>query len=218
MTTRSNETTATFSRAFALSEVDRPSPAGNLSRRHRRGGHTRSLVPRLQAHRDQALCSGVVGAGRRQRDVSRRSGRIRSGPSGRPRRGMRRVSTQATAIVGYVGRLAGAGSVKIGGETVARAAYDLDGFATPHGGVTGFGELRLAAPDLEAVFGRIGVQLLTDDGRLLDLKFSEKELPAGTDAAHVDVSGDLLQSPAERRVGSTRESIRSRQGPDHASG
>ncbi len=28
MTTRSHETTATFSRAFALSEVDRPLPAG----------------------------------------------------------------------------------------------------------------------------------------------------------------------------------------------
>ena len=126
---------------------------------------------------------------------------------------MRRVSTQATAIVGYLGRLSGVGSLKIGGKTVARATYDFDGFAMPHGGVTGSGELRLAAPDLEVVFGRIGVQLLTDDGRLLDLKFSEKELPAGTDAAHVDVSGDLPRSPAEWRVGSTRELIRSQQGP-----
>ena len=130
---------------------------------------------------------------------------------------MRRVSTQATAIVGYLGRLSGVGSVKIGGKTVARATYDFDGFATPHGGVTGSGELRLAAPDLEVVFGRIDVQLLTDDGQLLDLKFSEKELPAGTDAAHVDVSGDLPRSPAEWRVGSTRESIRSQQGPERAS-
>jgi hypothetical protein len=107
--------------------------------------------------------------------------------------------------------------VKIGGRTVGRAPYDFDGFATPHGGVTGPGELRLAAPDLEAVFGRIGVQLLTDDGRLLDLKFSEKELPTGTDAAHVDVSGDLPHSLAEWGVGSTRESIRSQQGPERAS-
>ena len=38
------------------------------------------------------------------------------------------------------------------------------------------GELKLAPSDLKAVFGRPGVQLLTDDGRLLDLKFSEKEL------------------------------------------
>jgi hypothetical protein len=38
------------------------------------------------------------------------------------------------------------------------------------------GELKLAPSDLKAVFGTLGVQLLTDDGRLLDFKFSEKEL------------------------------------------
>ncbi len=118
---------------------------------------------------------------------------------------MRRASAQATAIVGYLGRLAGAGSVQIDGETIARAAYDFDGFATPHGGVTASGELRLTAADLEAVFGRAGVQLLTDEGRLLDLKFSEKELPAGTDAAHVDVSGGLPRSLAEWRAGPANE-------------
>ena len=117
---------------------------------------------------------------------------------------MRRVSTRANAIVGYLGRIAGAGSVRVGGETVARASYDFDGFAAPRGGVMGSGELKLAPSDLEAVFGRLGVQLLTDDGRLLDLKFSEKELPPETDAAHVDVSGDLPRSPAEWRAGSAR--------------
>ncbi len=120
---------------------------------------------------------------------------------------MRRASTDSSAIVGYLGRLAGAGAVRIGGETIARAAYDFDGYATLHGGVTASGELRLTASDLEAVFGRLGVQLLTDDGRLLNVKFSEKQLPAGTDAAHVDVSGDLPRSPAEWRAGSTGEAI-----------
>ena len=127
---------------------------------------------------------------------------------------MRRVSTQANAIGRYLGRIAGTGSVRIDGETVAHAAYDFDGFATPRGGVTGSGELRLTPSDLEAVFGRPGVQLLTDDGRLLDLKFSEKALPPATDAAHVDVSGDLPRSPAEWRAGSKRESILSGQGSD----
>ena len=117
---------------------------------------------------------------------------------------MRRVSARANAVVGYLGRIAGAGSVTMGGETVARASYDFDGFAAPDGGVVGSGELNLAPSDLEAVFGRLGVQLLTDDGRLLDLKFSEKELRPETDAAHVDVSGDLQRSPAEWRAGSRR--------------
>ena len=115
------------------------------------------------------------------------------------------MSAQPNAIVGYLGHIAGAGSVRIGGRTVARASYDLDGFATPHGGVTASGELKLAPSDLEAVFGRDGVQLLTDGGRLLDLTFSEKDLPPATDAAHVDVSGDLPRSAAEWRAGSTRE-------------
>jgi hypothetical protein len=130
---------------------------------------------------------------------------------------MRRVSTHANAIGRYLGRIAGAGSVRIDGETVARASYDFDGFATPRGGVTGSGELRLTPSDLEAVFGPPGVQLLTDDGRLLELKFSEKELPSATDAAHVDVSGDLPRSPAEWRAGSRRESILPGQGSDGAS-
>ena len=131
---------------------------------------------------------------------------------------MRRVSTRANAIVGYLGRIAGAGSVMIGGETVALASYDFDGFAAPRGGVIGSGELRLAPSDLEAVFGRLGVQLLTDDGRLLDLTFSEKEVGPATDAAHVDVSGDLPRSLAEWRAGSAREPIRSGHGAGTSTG
>ena len=61
--------------------------------------------------------------------------------------------------------------------------------------------------------GRIGVQLLTDDGRLLDLKSSEKELRPGADAAHVDVTGDLPRSPGDWRAGSTKEPTRSAPGP-----
>ena len=110
---------------------------------------------------------------------------------------MRRASSQANTIVAYLGRLAGAGSVRIGGETVARASYDFEGFAMRDGGVTGSGELKLTPFDLAAVFGRPSVQILTDDGRLLDLKFSEETLPAAAEVAHVDVSGDLPRSPSE---------------------
>jgi len=131
---------------------------------------------------------------------------------------MRRVSTKANAIVRYLGRIAGDGSVRIDDEMVARAAYDFDGFAAPRGGVMGSGEITLAPSDLEAVFGRLGVQLLTDDGRLLDLTFSEKELRPATDAAHVDVSGDLPRSPAEWRAASAREPIRSGYGAGKSTG
>ena len=78
-------------------------------------------------------------------------------------RGMRRASTKANNNRRISRSIAGAGSVRIGGETVARAAYDFDGFAAPGGGVMGSGEIRLAPSDLEAVFGGLGVQLLTDE-------------------------------------------------------
>jgi hypothetical protein len=58
--------------------------------------------------------------------------------------------------------------------------------------VEGSGDLVLAPSDLKAVFGRVGVQLLTDDGRVLNLRFSEKELRAASDVAHVYVTGDLI--------------------------
>ena len=126
---------------------------------------------------------------------------------------MKRVPTQRNSIVRYLSRIAGAGSVMSGGETIARGAYDFDGFTAPRGGVMSSGELQLPPSDLKAVFGTLGVQLLTDDGRLLNLKFSEKELRPAADAAHVDVTGDLPRSPAEWRVGSTRGPIRSGRDP-----
>ncbi len=124
---------------------------------------------------------------------------------------------EANSIMQYLGRIAGSGDIRSGGETVARASYEFDGFTTPRGGVEGSGDLVLAPSDLKAVFGRTGVQLLTDDGRLLDLRFSEKELRLATDVAHVYVTGDLPRSPAEWRAGSTRELIRSGRGPGSAS-
>ena len=90
----------------------------------------------------------------------------------------------------YLGAISGSGTLKCGGEEVARATYDFDGFFRKPVGVTGSGEIQLAPVALKRVFGRRDVQLLTDDGRLLDLRFSEKLLAAG-DVAHVDVTGDL---------------------------
>ncbi len=105
----------------------------------------------------------------------------------------------------YLGRIAGWGNVRIDGETVARASYDFDGFAAQRGSVMSSGEVRLAPSDLKALFGARGIQLLTDGGRLLDLRFSEKEIRAATDGVHVDVTGDLPRSEAEWRAESTTE-------------
>jgi len=87
------------------------------------------------------------------------------------------------------------------GKPVVRASYDFEGFSRLRGAVMSSGEIILPPAALKIVFGRLGVQLLTDDGRLLDLRFSNKELRQGDDAALVEVSGDLPASPAEWRGG-----------------
>lgn len=81
-----------------------------------------------------------------------------------------------------------------GGSEITRAFYDFDGFLQPKIGVTSCGEIRLAATALKDVFGRTDVQLRTDDGRLLALRFSDKKLAPAESArasAHVDVTGEL---------------------------
>jgi hypothetical protein len=75
--------------------------------------------------------------------------------------------------------------------SASRASYDFDGFFRQPIGVTCCGEIQLSAAILKDVFGRRDVQLLTDEGRLLDLVFSETALLSASDVAHVDVTGEL---------------------------
>ena len=52
---------------------------------------------------------------------------------------------------------------------------------------------------LKDAFGRKNLRLRTDDGRLLDLRFSEKQLLTAAETAHVDVAGDLPAQNEWRR-------------------
>ena len=80
------------------------------------------------------------------------------------------------------------------GEALARVAYEFDGYSRPGGQIMSSGEIEARAADLQAAFGRSGVQLLTDDGLLLDIKFSQKALSAQSVVAQVEVRGDLPKS------------------------
>ncbi|MCR4266444.1 hypothetical protein [Nitratireductor sp. ZSWI3] len=91
----------------------------------------------------------------------------------------------------HLGGIHGTGVLKGGGKTLARVVYDFDGFLRKPGEVIGSGEIRMPPDTLRQVFGREDLHLLTGNGRLLRLRFSEKHLPAASDAAHVDVAGDL---------------------------
>jgi len=98
----------------------------------------------------------------------------------------------------YLGGISGDGTISCGGKEIARAAYDFDGFLAKPDHVTCNGEIRLPPEALRTIFGRGNVKLLTDDGRTLSLRFSEKQLREASDCAHVDISGDV-PSAAEWR-------------------
>lgn len=98
----------------------------------------------------------------------------------------------------YLGGMSGDGKLKCKGVDIANASYDFEFYSRKAGDVTGSGEIKLAPPALQALFGRSDVQLLTEDDRLLNLKFSDKDMRE-PGVAHVDVSGDLPTTKNWRR-------------------
>ena len=100
----------------------------------------------------------------------------------------------------YLGGLRGAGTLRCGDATIGRADYDFDGFLTTPRLVTSSGEIRAARETLQEVYGRNDCRLLTDDGRLLTLRFSGKRpRPTDDSAAHVEVGGELPVASEWRR-------------------
>jgi len=95
----------------------------------------------------------------------------------------------------YLGSISGRGVLQHDGVGLAPATYELEGYVQrAQGQVTGSGEIGLAAAALQNVIDQPNLQLLTTNGHLLDIKFSDKKIRAGNHI-HVDVSGDL---PSER--------------------
>lgn len=104
----------------------------------------------------------------------------------------------------YLGGLRGSGLLMCAGAPISRTEYDLDGYLSKAGQVTGCGEIRLRASALRGVFGREELQLRTDEGQLLRLHFSEKRLSPDVGAAHVDLVGDLPAAADWRRSSERR--------------
>jgi hypothetical protein len=100
------------------------------------------------------------------------------------------------ALMRYLGGSSGSGVLKRNGEQIARASYDFESYSKKPSGVASSGEIRLSATLLDTIFGCDGLQLLTDDGRLLDLKFSDRKLPFDRGVAHVEVVAESIVEPA----------------------
>ena len=91
----------------------------------------------------------------------------------------------------YLGVMRGKGSLACKGEPLGSVEYEIEGFLTRPGEIVGSGELRMAPPDLNNAFGRRDLQLTTDQGRVLEVRFSGKRSDAASAAAHADIGGDL---------------------------
>jgi hypothetical protein len=99
----------------------------------------------------------------------------------------------------YLGVMRGSGSMACLGQPMGRADYEFDGFQTRPGEIVASGEIRMAPEELSQAFGRVNLQLTTDDGRILDVRFSGKRLDPSSGAAHADVGGDLPSASQWRR-------------------
>jgi hypothetical protein len=105
----------------------------------------------------------------------------------------------------YLGGISGNGFVQHNGEKLASAKFDLDGYFRPNLGVTGSGEIQISGETLKSLFGRTDLELLTDQGLVLALRFSDPTLREASDVAAVDVTGKLPSAPELWR---SREPVR----------
>jgi len=93
----------------------------------------------------------------------------------------------------YLGGLRGEGTLTLGDQALGPVDYELDGYATPPvGHVSASGEIRTASAVLKKAFGRRDLKLVTESGRELGLRFSDKKING--DYAHVDVTSGLPEA------------------------
>ncbi len=98
----------------------------------------------------------------------------------------------------YLGALSGEGRLTSDGETFVPAEYDFEGFISKAGHMTGGGEIRSTPGHMRALFASGNVRLVTDDGREMSLRFTQKELKPDDGSAHVDMVGELPPAAAWR--------------------
>ena len=94
----------------------------------------------------------------------------------------------------HLGVMRGSGTLSCGGSVLGAVVYEIDGYCTKPGEVIGSGEISMAPAELADAFGRRDLELATDDGRVLAVRFSGSRRDTRTGAAHADITGGL---PAE---------------------
>ena len=99
----------------------------------------------------------------------------------------------------HLGVLRGSGTLSCGGVVLGPADYEIDGFCTRPGEVVGSGEIRMAPAELANAVGRRDLELTTEDGRILALRFSGSRVDPRLGAAHADILAGLPAADEWRR-------------------
>jgi hypothetical protein len=98
----------------------------------------------------------------------------------------------------HLGVLRGSGMLSGRDGELGRADYELDGYLTGSGEIVASGEIRLAVPAVDHTHVN-DLKLTTDDGRVLDVRFSTRRAGSPNDVGHADVRGDLPPAKHWRR-------------------
>lgn len=104
------------------------------------------------------------------------------------------MNRSSRAVMRHLGVLRGGGTLRCRGVVLGSAGYEIDGFCTRPGEVIGSGEICMAPAELATAVGRRDLELTTDDGRVLALRFSGSRFDPRASAAHADILAGL---PAE---------------------
>jgi hypothetical protein len=99
----------------------------------------------------------------------------------------------------HLGALRGSGTLRRGDAMLGAVAYELDCFTTKPGEVVGSGEITMAPAELANALGRQDLELVTEDGRILALRFSNGRQDAASGVAHADILGGLPAEDVWRR-------------------
>jgi hypothetical protein len=99
----------------------------------------------------------------------------------------------------HLGALRGSGTLSCGGVVLGTVDYEIDGYCTRPGEVVGSGEITMAPNELANAFGRRDLELTTEDGRVLAIRFSGGRLNPKVGAAHADIIGGLPTEEEWRR-------------------
>ena len=109
------------------------------------------------------------------------------------------MNRTSRGAIRHLGTLRGSGTICCGGMVLGPADYEIDGFCTRPGEVVGSGEITMAPAELANAFGRRDLELTTEDGKVLALRFSGGRLQPRVAVAHADITSGLPPEDEWRR-------------------